>query len=152
VKKSSCHLQFFSHLERTLFLSNNGIATDLSVRLDRTLRHGRQQSWFVFWGSWVRILAWRPILLTRFSLYRAIGLVLDSIHRLVCGYVDTRRWIESKRSPVALYNIHHRQNPFKSIKGFFISLSPRKMLRLYLKHLESYHDRFLPFLFPCTSL
>jgi hypothetical protein len=27
----------------------------------------------------------------------------------------TRRWIESKTSPIALYNIHHRQNPFKSI-------------------------------------
>jgi hypothetical protein len=29
----------------------------------------------------------------------------------------TRRWIESKISPVALYNIHHRQNPFKSTKA-----------------------------------
>jgi hypothetical protein len=28
----------------------------------------------------------------------------------------TRRWIKSKTSPIALYNIHHRQNPFKSIQ------------------------------------
>jgi hypothetical protein len=27
----------------------------------------------------------------------------------------TRRWIKSKTSPIALYNIHHRQNPIKSI-------------------------------------
>jgi hypothetical protein len=27
----------------------------------------------------------------------------------------TRRWMESKTTPVALYNIHHRQNPYKSI-------------------------------------
>jgi hypothetical protein len=75
-------------------------------------------------------------------LYRAIGLVLDSIHHLACGrqktttvrrldlspssggwgrinvvvfcLPHTRRWIESKTSPIALYNIHHRQNPFKS--------------------------------------
>jgi hypothetical protein len=26
----------------------------------------------------------------------------------------TRRWTESKRSQIVLYNIHHRQNPFKS--------------------------------------
>jgi hypothetical protein len=26
----------------------------------------------------------------------------------------TRRWIKSKTSPIALYNINHRQNPFKS--------------------------------------
>jgi hypothetical protein len=46
-------------------------------------------------------------------MYRAIGLVLDFIHRLVCGR-HTRRWIKSKTSPIALYNINHRQNPFKS--------------------------------------
>jgi hypothetical protein len=28
----------------------------------------------------------------------------------------TRRWIESETSPIALYNIHHRQNPFKSVR------------------------------------
>jgi hypothetical protein len=27
----------------------------------------------------------------------------------------TRRWIKSETSPIALYNINHRQNPFKSI-------------------------------------
>jgi hypothetical protein len=27
----------------------------------------------------------------------------------------TRRWTEPKRSQIVLYNIHHRQNPFKSI-------------------------------------
>jgi hypothetical protein len=61
--------------------------------------------------------------------YRAIGLVLDFIHRLVCNVSETgsvsvlrwmgqdkhtRRWIKSKTSPIALYNIHHCQNPFKS--------------------------------------
>jgi hypothetical protein len=31
-------------------------------------------------------------------------------------YVEgKRRWIESKTSPIALYNVHHRQNPFKSV-------------------------------------
>jgi hypothetical protein len=45
---------------------------------------------------------------------KAIGLVLDFIHRLVC-LPHTRRWIKSKTSQIALYNIHHRQNPFKSI-------------------------------------
>jgi hypothetical protein len=67
------------------------------------------------------------------QIYRAIGLVLDSIHRLVCGrqkipqrfgdwiclrpQVDGAglSWIKSKTSPIALYNIHHRQNSFKSI-------------------------------------
>jgi hypothetical protein len=44
--------------------------------------------------------------------YRAIGLVLDFIHRLP----HTRRLIKSKTSQIALYNIHHRQNPFKSIR------------------------------------
>jgi hypothetical protein len=32
-----------------------------------------------------------------------------------CHYIlHTRRRIESKISPIVLYNIHHRQNPFKS--------------------------------------
>jgi hypothetical protein len=38
--------------------------------------------------------------------YRAVGLVLDSIHRLACGrqkIPHTRRWIKSKTSPIALY-------------------------------------------------
>jgi hypothetical protein len=28
--------------------------------------------------------------------------------------LHTRRWLESKISPIVLYNKHHRQNPFKS--------------------------------------
>jgi hypothetical protein len=39
----------------------------------------------------------------------------------------TRRWIESKASPIALYNIQHRQNPFKSI---WISSVTRRRSRL----------------------
>jgi hypothetical protein len=33
-------------------------------------------------------------------------------------------WIEFKTSPIALYNIHHRQNPFKSILGTSLSQTP----------------------------
>jgi hypothetical protein len=86
-------------------------------------------------------------------LYRTIWLLLDSIHRLVCGSftkdhnvsetgsVSVLRWmgqgrptqlglseratlnhsIESKRSQIVLNNIHHRQNPFKSICCFLFT-------------------------------
>jgi hypothetical protein len=68
---------------------------------------------------------------------------LDSIHRLVCGRQNTttfRRldlspssggWgrinLESKISPIALYNIHHRQNPFKSTNIFLLYGSKRQL-------------------------
>jgi hypothetical protein len=99
------------------------------------------------------------------ELYRTIWLILDSVHRLVCGsftkdhnvsvqwlrlalsdgpnwvglscpihlrtetdpvsetlwsfvkFPHTRRWTESKRSQIILYNIHHRQNPFKTTRN-----------------------------------
>jgi hypothetical protein len=38
-----------------------------------------------------------------------------SLNHWVHCLPHTRRWIKSKTSPIALYNIHHRQNPFKSI-------------------------------------
>jgi hypothetical protein len=33
---------------------------------------------------------------------------------VVFSLPHTRRWIKSKISPIALYSIHHHQNPFKS--------------------------------------
>jgi hypothetical protein len=40
---------------------------------------------------------------------------LESLRNVVVFCLPhTRRWIESKTSPIALYNIHNRQNPFKS--------------------------------------
>jgi hypothetical protein len=42
---------------------------------------------------------------------------IDPVSETVWSFVKlphTRRWIESKRSQIVLYNIHHRQNPFKS--------------------------------------
>jgi hypothetical protein len=58
-------------------------------------------------------------------MYRAIGFVLDFIHRLVCGRQKIPQrfgdWIclgpqvdGAKTNPIALYNIKHRQNPLKS--------------------------------------
>jgi hypothetical protein len=35
---------------------------------------------------------------------------------------NKRRWTESKRSQIVLYNTHHRQNPFKSIYWNTVSL------------------------------
>jgi hypothetical protein len=57
-------------------------------------------------------------------LNRTIWLLLDSVHDgdtssllnvVVFCLPHTRRWTESKRSQIVLYNMHHRQNPFKSI-------------------------------------
>jgi hypothetical protein len=36
--------------------------------------------------------------------------------------LHTRRWMESKISPIVLYNIHHRQNPFKPILFWLLSV------------------------------
>jgi hypothetical protein len=94
-------------------------------------------------------------------LYRTIWLLLDSIHHLVCGSFTkdhnvsetgsvsvlrwmwsfvklphTRRWIESKRSQIVLYNIHHRQNPFKSMNLLVKILS---FLRVCIKKHFSLH-------------
>jgi hypothetical protein len=53
------------------------------------------------------VVQWLRLALTK---DRTIWLLLDSVHRLVCG-----SWTESKRSQIVLYNIHYRQNLFKSI-------------------------------------
>jgi hypothetical protein len=44
--------------------------------------------------------------------------ITDPVSETLWSFVKlphTRRWTESKRSQIVLYNIHHRQNPFKSI-------------------------------------
>jgi hypothetical protein len=68
--------------------------------------------------------------------YKTIGLILDSIHRLVCtrrrhktttfrgldlspssggwGRINLLSWAQSLDCPIVLYNIRRRQNPFKS--------------------------------------
>jgi hypothetical protein len=62
------------------------------------------------WSNWVG-LSWPIHLRTE----------TDPVSETLWSFVKlphTRRWIESKRSQIALYNIHHRQNPLKSIWNY----------------------------------
>jgi hypothetical protein len=70
-------------------------------------------------GGWGRInlLSWaRQQSLSRFILLHSPEDGDRSGLRNVVVFClsHTRQWIKSKTSPIALYNIHHRQNPFKS--------------------------------------
>jgi hypothetical protein len=48
----------------------------------------------------------------------------DPVSETLWSFVNlphTRPWIESKRCQIVLYNIHHRQNPFKSINQRYVT-------------------------------
>jgi hypothetical protein len=110
---STCNLStvYSSSVHHTKGLRNIGV-WDETWRQNFTLKVVMSDMWPVietssFWRAQLSrfILPHQPEDGDRSSLRNVVVFCL----------LHTRRWIESKISPIVLYNIHHRQNPFKSI-------------------------------------